>query len=143
MTVRTAAGLAGALLGTLGLLGGLTWAALEGHEVAIVHTRAPDGVACQTRVWIVDAGGGEWVEAATPERPFYRHLLADPHVVLERGGRREERTAEIVPNPTGHRRIRELLRAKYGWADRWIALLQDTSRSVAIRLRPATGGAGG
>lgn len=34
-------------------------------------------------------------------------------------------------------RVRALLRAKYGWRDAWVALLQNTSRSVAPRLRPS------
>jgi len=33
-------------------------------------------------------------------------------------------------------RVRRLLAAKYGFADRWIGVLVDTSRSVAIRLEP-------
>jgi hypothetical protein len=41
------------------------------------------------------------------------------------------------PGDAGHRRIRGLLAAKYGWADAWVGLLQDTSRSVAVRLTPA------
>jgi len=143
LKVRAVAPSVGALLGALAFIGGATWVALEGHEVAVIHTTSPDGVACQTRVWIVDEDGLEWVEAATPERQFYQHVLADPRVVVERGGRQEERIAEIAANPAGHRHIRELLRAKYGWADRWVALLQDTSRSIAIRLRRPPGGRGG
>ena len=42
--------------------------------------------------------------------------------------------ASIVPNPAGHRRIRDLLAARYGWADCWIGLVADTRRSVAVRL---------
>ena len=43
-----------------------------------------------------------------------------------------------VPGDAGHRRIRRLLAEKYGWADTWIGLLTDTSRSVAVRLDPRT-----
>ena len=28
------------------------------------------------------------------------------------------------------------MRAKYGWADQWVAALFDTARSIAIRLEP-------
>jgi hypothetical protein len=42
--------------------------------------------------------------------------------------------ANVLPDPEGHERIRRLLRAKYGWADRWTALVVDLSRSVAVRL---------
>jgi len=42
----------------------------------------------------------------------------------------------VIEGDGGHRRIRSLLRARYGVADAWIGLLADTSRSVAIRLDP-------
>jgi hypothetical protein len=29
-----------------------------------------------------------------------------------------------------------LLAEKYGWADWWVGLLQDTSQSVAVKLEP-------
>jgi hypothetical protein len=39
-------------------------------------------------------------------------------------------------DPEGHAKIRRLLREKYGLADWWVGLFQDTSGSVAIHLRP-------
>lgn len=41
-----------------------------------------------------------------------------------------------VETPEAHEHVRRLLAAKYGFADRWIGVLVDTSRSVAIRLEP-------
>jgi len=58
-------------------------------------------------------------------------------VDVEHAGRALRMVARPEPGVAGHERIRSLLRAKYGWADRWVALLQDTSRSVAIRLDAA------
>jgi len=49
---------------------------------------------------------------------------------------KERYRAEPQPNPEGHERIRRLLAEKYGWADWWVGLLQDTSGSIAIRLEP-------
>jgi hypothetical protein len=112
----------------------VTLVALEGREVVIVHTRAADGHASATRTWVADADGATWIEAANPERPFLRDLANQPEMELERRGAVLRCRAAIVPNPAGHRRIRELLAARYGWADRWIALLADTRRSVAVRL---------
>ncbi len=40
------------------------------------------------------------------------------------------------PGAAGHRLIRSLLREKYGWADVWVGLIQDTSQSIAVRLLP-------
>lgn len=114
--------------------GVVTWAALEGREVVVVHTRAADGRPHTTRTWIADADGAGWIEAANPERPFLHDLARDPALELERRGGMLRCRAGIVPNPDGHTRIRALLAARYGWADRWIALLADTRRSVAVRL---------
>ena len=117
--------------------GATTWWALEGHEVVVIHTVSAAGSPRATRVWIADEGEFSWIEAATPERPFYRDLLTNPRVELDRHGHRSRLLAEPIPNPDGHRQIRQLLAAKYGIADCWIGLLQDTSRSMAIRLQPS------
>jgi len=53
-----------------------------------------------------------------------------------RGGNVLPLRAVPVPGDAGHRQIGRLLAAKYGWADAWIGLLADTSRSVAGRLEP-------
>jgi hypothetical protein len=117
--------------------GATTLLALEGRDVAVLHTRDDAGNPRQTRVWVAESAGALWVEAATPERAFYRDLLVRPQVDVEHAGRALRMVARPEPGAAGHERIRSLLRARYGWADRWVALLQDTSRSVAIRLDPA------
>ena len=123
------------LLGALAF-GAVTLYALEGHEVVVLRTRAADGAWRATRTWVADDDGAAWIEAAVAERPFFQQLLADPNVELDRGGRVQRYRAEPQPNPEGHERIRKLLAQKYGWADRWVGLLQDTSGSIAIRLEP-------
>lgn len=125
--------------------GATTLVALEGKDVAVLHTRDDTGGARRTRVWVAESDGALWVEAATPERGFYRDLLLRPELDVEHGGRAQRMIARPEPGDAGHERIRTMLRDKYGWADRWVALLQDTSRSVAVRLDPAPPpiGAGG
>jgi hypothetical protein len=119
----------------------VTLVALEGVEVVQLRTTAPDGSLRTTRTWVADAGGAMWIEAATPERPFLQDIGARPEAELVRGGRVLRLRATVVPGEEGHRQVRGLLRVKYGWADRWIGMLTDTSRSVAIRLEPAAIGA--
>jgi hypothetical protein len=114
-----------------------TWIALEGREVVVIRTFDAGGEARETRTWVADEDGFVWIESANPERPFYRDVLANPRVQLERAGVVHGFIASVEPNPEGHRRIRRLLADKYGWADRWIALLADTSASIALRLEPA------
>jgi hypothetical protein len=134
--VRLVALASGLLLVAALAFGAVTLFALEGREVVIVHTRAADGTERQTRTWIADRDGDAWIEAATPERPFYQQLLAQPEVEIERGGVERRYRAVPVPNPQGHVDIRTQLAEKYGWADAWIGLLTDTSDSIEIRLEP-------
>jgi hypothetical protein len=42
-----------------------------------------------------------------------------------------------VDDASGHSRIRSWIREKYGGRDRWVGLIVDTSRSVAVELHPA------
>lgn len=120
------------------VFGGITLYALEGHEVVVLRTTDEQGSARETRVWIADEGDHAWIEAATPERAFYRDLLAHPSAELQRGETASRVQALPVPGREAHARIRTLLRAKYGIADWWVGLLQDTSRSVAVRITPAS-----
>ena len=116
--------------------GAVTWLALEGQEVVVLRTFPAGGAPRETRIWIADDDGALWIEAATPERTWYRDLIADPQLELVRGGRTLALRAEPQPGPDGHARIRALLRARYGWADAYVGLLQDTSTSIAVRLTP-------
>jgi hypothetical protein len=126
----------GAVLLAALAFGGLTLYALEGQEVVVVRTHAPDGSLRETRTWVADDDGALWIEAAFVERPFYQQMLADPSVEIVRGGVTRRGRAVLVPNPDGHQHVRALLARKYGWADCWVGWLQDTSRSVAVRIEP-------
>jgi hypothetical protein len=59
-----------------------------------------------------------------------------PEVELLRDGAPLRYRALPEPGPEGRERIRTLLRQKYGWADWWVGMLQDTSDSVLVRLEP-------
>ena len=112
----------------------VTLLALEGREVVVLRTFDAHGEARETRTWVADEDGYTWIEAANLERPFLLQLQAKPEIELRRGGTLRHCHASTVPNPEGHQRIRRLLATKYGWADDWIALLTDTSGSLAVRL---------
>ncbi len=116
------------------LLAALTWLALEGQEVALLRTVDAKGAIRETRVWVTRTGGYLLLEAATPERAWYRDILRSPSVELTLDGRTTAFRAEPVLGPDGHAHIRSLLREKYGLADWWVGLLQDTSQSIAVRL---------
>jgi hypothetical protein len=114
--------------------GVMTLIALEGQEVVLVRTVDERGQVHDTRTWIAEDPQGIWIEAATPARPFAQHIARSADAEIVRGGAVRRYAARIVANPEGHERIRTLLARKYGWADWWIGLLQDTSASVAIRF---------
>ena len=125
--------------GTTAAIGVITWLALESSGVAVLRTQTADGSWRATRVWYAEQGGTLWIEAATPEREFVRDLGRTPEVEAVVDGKSSRYRAEVVDAPSGHETIRGLLREKYGLRDRWIGLLQDTSRSLAVKLHPAGG----
>jgi hypothetical protein len=117
--------------------GAITWVALEGGDVVTLRTRDEAGRWRATHVWTADAGDGSlWVEAATPERPWLADVRRDAAVELDRPASTTRWRATPVDGPEAHDRVRALLAEKYGWADAWVGLLQDTSGSVAVRLDP-------
>lgn len=126
----------GALLALAVALAVFTWWTLEASDVAVLVTQRPDGRARETHVWWAEHEGGLQLEAATPERAWLAEALAAGEVDVERDGRRERFRIERSEAPGAHDRIRGLLREKYGLRDAWVGLLQDTSRSVAVRLVP-------
>jgi hypothetical protein len=120
----------------LALFAALTWGALEAGGVGILETRRPDGGARRTHVWFAEAPGALWIEAATPDREWLLDIERSPRVILRWEGAAREFDAAAVPDPAARARLRALLRRKYGWRDRWVGLLQDTSRAVPVRLVP-------
>jgi len=64
-----------------------------------------------------------------------RNLKARPVVEIERGGETHRCRAQAVPGP--HPRLHELLRAKYGVANRWVRFVgPDTESTMPVRLDP-------
>jgi hypothetical protein len=114
-----------------------TWWALESGGVAVVETRSPDGSPRSTHVWYVERDGALLLEAGSPENGWFRDIQRDPLVTF----RAEQRSARYLAQPlaeaSAQRRVRSLLREKYGFRDRWVGLLVDSSRSVAVELLPS------
>ena len=120
----------------LAAFAGTTWWALESGGVAVVETRTPEGADRSTHVWYTEPDGELWLEAGTPENAWFRDVQQQPELTLRVDGRSARYTAQPVEDASGHSRIRSLIREKYGLRDRWVGLLVDTSRSVAVRLLP-------
>jgi len=123
-------------LGAVLVFGAVTLVALEGQEVVVLRTFDAQGVARETRTWIADYQGAAYIEAANGKRPFLRDIAANSKVELVRDGKTETRRATVLPPASGQALVRALLRQRYGWADRWIGRLTDTSESLGVRLDP-------
>jgi len=116
---------------------GVTYWALEWGGVAVVETLRPDGSPRATHVWYVSHGDALWLEAGTPENAWFQDVERAPRLMLWIDGVPTPYRAEPVRDPSAHATIRRLMRESYGVRDAWVALVFDTSRSVAVRLVPS------
>ncbi|MBM4382002.1 MAG: hypothetical protein FJ091_01410 [Deltaproteobacteria bacterium] len=109
------------------------FAAIElGREVVTLRTQRADGTGQAIRLWAVDDDGAVWVHSGGDD---WLPRFASSEVTLERGGVARRYRATPMPGP--HERIHELLRAKYGWVDRWVRFLGPDDETVcAVRLDP-------
>jgi len=108
------------------------WALIElGREVIVLRTENAGGDWLESRLWIVDDGASSWLHGG--DSAWMRNLKARPIVELERGGETHRYRAYAVPGP--HPEIHELLRAKYGLADRWVRFVgPDNEVTMPVRL---------
>jgi hypothetical protein len=104
-----------------------------GREVVTLRTPLPDGTWKETRLWIVDDGGSAWLHSGGAE--WAERFAGNPIVEVKRGGATLRYSAHAVPGP--HPRVDQLLREKYGLADRWVRFIApDNEKTVAVRLDP-------
>ena len=110
------------------------WALIEvGREVIVLRTQEAEGDWLETRLWIVDDGAVSWLHGA--DSRWMHNLEARPVVEIERAGGIRRYRAEPVPCPQP--RVHELLREKYGVADRWVRFVgPDNESTRAVRLSP-------
>jgi hypothetical protein len=108
------------------------WALIElGREVIVLRTENLDDGWLETRLWIVDDGAFSWLHGG--DSAWMHNLRARPIVEIERGGETHRYRAEAVPGP--HPKLHELLRAKYGVADRWVRFVgPDNESTTPVRL---------
>ena len=113
------------------------WALIEvGREVIVLRTEEADGSWHETRLWIVDEGGFPWLHGGNSR--WMHNLRARAAVEIERDGDTSRYRAHPVSGP--HPRIDELLREKYGLADRWVRFVgADTESTTVVRMEPLEG----
>jgi hypothetical protein len=132
--MRILAAVLGGLVGLLSVLGVSQWIASESGEVVVLTTLDAEGERHDTRLWVVDHDGHAWLRAGSDVQQWYRRLVDQPEVVVERGT--EKTTYAAVPVPDESRVINRLMLEKYGWADQYIGLLFGRDDAVPVRLDP-------
>lgn len=120
--------------------GGSIYGASElGGEIVTLRTR--DGAKeAETRLWVVDDGGFQYLRAGDPGSGWLQRIGLDPEVVVERNGvATRYRGVPVIGDPEQPERLHARMREKYGIADRIVSVLGDRSLSVAVRLVPVSG----
>jgi hypothetical protein len=102
-----------------------------GQEVVVVHKRSSDGSVHRARLWIVDAGDYAWLHHGYSDDDWVRHLEVQPILEIERGGQALKYRA--VPDAAADPKVHQLLRQKYGFADRLVRFWAgtDTEKGLA------------
>lgn len=105
------------------LVGIATYVAGEQTEVAVLRTTDAQGVARETKLWVVDLDGTAWVRVARPERGWFQRLRERPEVELVRNGVALPYRAIEIEDPEMRARVDSAFREKYGLVDWWYGLL--------------------
>jgi hypothetical protein len=110
----------------------------SGGEIITLRTLDEAGQPHETRLWIVDDGGYEWLRSGQPTSGWFVRLESNPNVEVARDHSTGSYRAEPVREPEVRDRIHALMAKKYGAAESFIAASRDGDLSVAIRLVPRT-----
>ncbi len=105
--------------------------ASETGEVVVLTTAGAGGEPVETRLWVVDLEGSQYLRASEGSG-WYGRLMADAAVELRRGENSSPYAA--VPSPEVRDRVNDLMRDKYGWRDVYIGWLVG-SRDKAMPIR--------
>ena len=106
-----------------------------GGENVVLRTADVGGGTHNTRLWIQDMDGSEWLRASSSESRWYRRLAERPLVEMKRKGRWKRYRA--IPAPHRTEEISSAMATKYGLADWLTGLIRNSEASVAIHLEPA------
>jgi hypothetical protein len=108
--------------------------ASESGEVVVVHSLDTDGAPKETRVWVVDDQGAQWLRTGSAQSKWMARLRAHPEIQVTRKG--DTRSYLAVPVPDARAAINRLMAEKYGWADGFIGLLISRDQAQVVRLDP-------
>lgn len=121
------------LIGLIVLVGGLQLASEMG-EVVVVTTTDESSAPVETRLWVVEYEGYQYLRSGDPGSGWYQRLLTNPEVEVVRKG--ESARYKAVPYPENVDEINRLMAEKYGLSEAYIAAILGRENSVAVRLEP-------
>jgi len=126
--------LVGTFLAGILFLSALTYVALELDGVLSVETvNTANGEIRKTHIWYVKRAENIYLEAGNPGNPWVIDIESNPEVNLTGESVDGSYVLEIDRDHSEHKRIRRMMREKYGWRDHWVAMIFDTSKSKLIR----------
>ncbi len=108
--------------------------ASESGEVVVLSTQGSAGEPEETRLWVVDLDGFQYLRAGQADSGWFKRLSSTPRVGVERGDVRMAYDAR--PEPELRDEVNDLMRAKYGWADEFIGTLFGRDGATPVRLVP-------
>jgi hypothetical protein len=132
--MRVVLRIAGLLVALVVVVMGLSMVASETGEIVTLQTNDAEGKPKETRLWVVDDGGKQWLRAGSPQSSWLLDIQRSPIVQVEREGQQALYTA--VPQPELRDRLNPLFAEKYGWADAYIGALFGRDDATPIRLDP-------
>ena len=107
------------ILGVVFPLAGLlltTYSALEYDGFVVIETlKSKGGQARHTHTWFVIEENKIFLEAGHPENPWVQDLQHLRHITVEGEGVTGRDQFSIHDLAPDHTRIRQMMRAKYGW----------------------------
>ena len=117
-------------------------ALIESQEVVVIRTVDVDGESHSTRIWIADYDGAQWIAPGNRTNGWFRRLLENPRIEVERSGVTSCYEAKPVEGDAALPALRVFLE-KYRSVIRVTAFLNrllepagDPSAPVAVRLDP-------
>ncbi len=110
---------------------------LAAEEEVEIETRAPDGPAHRTTIWVVVDGDGTFIRSYRgPTARWYREALANPAVAVHVDGRRLSATAIPATDPDSIERVSAGFWAKYPKDPATKAMVAPDVLDTTLRLEP-------
>ena len=127
--------LAGILLGLAFILVGIPQIASERVEVVDLHTTDVGGEAVNTRLWIVDDGGYQYLRVGADGSGWFSRLQANGKFQVTRNGTTTSYTAVLREHKADT--INQLMQTKYTWGDSVMAaLVGGREGAIPVELHP-------